>query len=246
MSPLDFYPIRIQLGLSVRSLIAGAKSETEWNLFHFPFSVFQICILELYKCPKPFWISGFRLEYFSHFQTAWYFKHPDILNCPIFPFSTNSVHHQIDWAVNETKWAATWQNHQNYGAPGEDSDQPGNPPSLIRVFAVRMKKARVLTYLLSAQRRFWSDWAHTQFVGFVMSWLERERERERAFVRACVRAYMHAFSGLKARFIINTISPNLHPPPRQLPYAHPFPKLKDEEKEKKQKQRERNKTVSSV
>ena len=55
-------------------------------------------------------------------------------------------------------------------------------PSLIRVFAVRMKKAWVLSYPLSAQRRLWSDWAdaqadlslrwvHTHFVGFVMSWL---------------------------------------------------------------------------
>ena len=30
------------------------------------------------------------------------------------------------------------------------------------VFAVRMKKAWVLTYLLSAQRRLWSDWADAQ------------------------------------------------------------------------------------
>ena len=29
-------------------------------------------------------------------------------------------------------------------APSEDSDQPGHPPSLIRVFAVRMKKAWLL------------------------------------------------------------------------------------------------------
>ena len=35
-------------------------------------------------------------------------------------------------------------------APSEDSDQPGHPPSLIRVFAVRMKKAGILTYPLSA------------------------------------------------------------------------------------------------
>ena len=35
----------------------------------------------------------------------------------------------------------------------EDSDHPGHPPSLIRVFAVRMKKAWVLTYPLSAHRR---------------------------------------------------------------------------------------------
>ena len=64
-------------------------------------------------------------------------------------------------------------------APSEDSDQPGHPPSLISVFAVRMKKAWVLSYPMSAQRRLWSDWAdaqavlslrwaHSHCVGFVM------------------------------------------------------------------------------
>ena len=38
-------------------------------------------------------------------------------------------------------------------APSEDSDQLGHPPSLIRVFAVRMKKSWVLTYQLSAQSK---------------------------------------------------------------------------------------------
>ena len=47
-------------------------------------------------------------------------------------------------------------------APSEDSDQPGHPPSLIRVFAVRMKKAWVLSYPLSAQWRLWSDWVDAQ------------------------------------------------------------------------------------
>ena len=47
-------------------------------------------------------------------------------------------------------------------APSEDSDQPEHPPSLIRVFAVLMKKARVLIYPLSAQWRLWSDWADTK------------------------------------------------------------------------------------
>ena len=56
-------------------------------------------------------------------------------------------------------WATTWQNQQYGCAPSEDSDQPGHPPSLIRVFAVRMKKAWVLSYPLSAQRRLGSDWA---------------------------------------------------------------------------------------
>ena len=56
-------------------------------------------------------------------------------------------------------------------------------PRLIRVFAVRMKKAWVLSYPLSAQQRLRSDWADAQadlslrwapshFVGFVMSRLK--------------------------------------------------------------------------
>ena len=35
--------------------------------------------------------------------------------------------------------------------PSEDSDHTGHPPSLIRVFTVRMKKDWVLSYSLSAQ-----------------------------------------------------------------------------------------------
>ena len=42
-------------------------------------------------------------------------------------------------------------------APSENSDQPGHPPSVIRVFAVRMNKAWVLSYPLSAQRSEDSD-----------------------------------------------------------------------------------------
>ena len=77
-------------------------------------------------------------------------------------------------------WAVTWQNQQNECAPRKNSDQPGHPPSLIRVFSVSMKKTGVLSYPLSARRRLWSDWAdaqadlslrwaHTHCVGFVMS-----------------------------------------------------------------------------
>ena len=59
-------------------------------------------------------------------------------------------------------WAATWQNQQNGCASSEDSDQPGHPPSLTRVFVVRMKKPWVLSYSLSTLRRLWSDWADAQ------------------------------------------------------------------------------------
>ena len=88
--------------------------------------------------------------------------------------------HQVIRIICNQIWAATWQNQKNDCAPSEDSDQPGHPPSLIRVFAVHMKKAWVLSYPLSAQRRLWSDWAnaqadlrlrwvHTHLVGFVKS-----------------------------------------------------------------------------
>ena len=66
--------------------------------------------------------------------------------------------------------------------PCKDSDQPGHPPSLIRVFAVRMKKAWVLSKPLSAGQWLWSDWVDVKgwsesslgarhFVGFVILWL---------------------------------------------------------------------------
>ena len=47
-------------------------------------------------------------------------------------------------------------------APSEDSDQPENLHSLIRVFVICMKKHCVLSYPLRALRRFWSDWADGQ------------------------------------------------------------------------------------
>ena len=96
--------------------------------------------------------------------------------------------HSIQYSVpvnmaKKSKWAATWQNQRSDCVPSKDSDQPGHPLCLIRVFAVHMKKAWFLSYPLSAQRRLWSDWAdaqadlslrwaHSHFVGFVMSQLK--------------------------------------------------------------------------
>ena len=59
-------------------------------------------------------------------------------------------------------WATVRQNKQNDYASSEDSDKPGHPSSLIRVFAVHMKKVWVLSYPLSAQHGFsgcpgWSE-----------------------------------------------------------------------------------------
>ena len=100
--------------------------------------------------------------------------------CPIFDHKNTLGQWFCPIFDHKNIWATTWKNQQNGCAPSGDSDQPGYPPILIRVFAVRMKKAWVLSYPLSAQRRLWSDWAsaqsdqsfrwaHTRFVGFVMS-----------------------------------------------------------------------------
>ena len=46
--------------------------------------------------------------------------------------------------------------------PSEDSDQPGHPPSLMRVFAVRSMCSWVPNVSPCWQRRLWSDWADAQ------------------------------------------------------------------------------------
>ena len=55
--------------------------------------------------------------------------------------------------VKHYNLAISWQNRQMACAPSKDSNRAGHLPSLIRVFAVRMKKAWVLSHPLSAQRR---------------------------------------------------------------------------------------------
>ena len=47
-------------------------------------------------------------------------------------------------------------------APSEDSDQPGHPPSLINVFAVRSVGSWGPNVSSCGQRRLWSDWADVQ------------------------------------------------------------------------------------
>ena len=50
----------------------------------------------------------------------------------LFPFLLDTCSFMV-----KLIWATTWQNQQSDCAPSEDSDQPGHPPRLIRVFAVR-------------------------------------------------------------------------------------------------------------
>ena len=78
-------------------------------------------------------------------------------------------------------WAMTWQNQQNEYVPSEDSDQPGHPPSLIRVSLCSQWVAKDQSFLHADSK--YSDqtgrmpgliclrWAHSSFVGFVIYWL---------------------------------------------------------------------------
>ena len=73
-------------------------------------------------------------------------------------------------------------------APSEDSDLPGYPPSLIKVFAIRMKKAWVLSYPVSEQQRLWSDWADAQ-ADLRLRWAHR------SFCWFCHEAAQYYFRG---------------------------------------------------
>ena len=133
-----------------------------FNVWRF---IFHVLSMSRLRMGKMLWI----VVWMSHIIEVMYWE---IVSYVIGPWSVELYN----------IWAATWQNQQSDCAPSEDSDQRGHLPSLIRVFAVCMKKAWVLSYPLSAQRRLGLDWADAQadlslrwalsyIVGFVMSQL---------------------------------------------------------------------------
>ena len=95
--------------------------------------------------------------------------------------SWNLNHVVLTYTTGSNRWAVTWQNKQSECAPSEDSDQPGYPPSLIRVFLSAWRKLGSLATQWAhsedsdrtgdAQADLSLCWAHTPFVGFLMSWL---------------------------------------------------------------------------
>ena len=60
------------------------------------------------------------------------------------------------------KLSISWQNQQMACEPTEDSDQPGHPPSLIRVFVVCSLGSLGPKLSSCRKRRLWSDWADAQ------------------------------------------------------------------------------------
>ena len=63
------------------------------------------------------------------------------------------------WEMAQHNWNEPAHDKTNKMAcaPIEDWDHPGHSPSLIRVFALSLKKAWVFSYPLSAQQRLWSN-----------------------------------------------------------------------------------------
>ena len=133
----------------------------------------------LFQCKREFallWIVNTLLNIWLLAFTSrkhWYYKKLSSFKSQLFTsnfWNTGLFHLKLSRDMTKpTKWLH----------PSEDSDQPGHSPRLIRVFAASMKKAWVLSYLLSAQRRLWSGWAdaqadlslrwaHSHFVDFVM------------------------------------------------------------------------------
>ena len=65
-------------------------------------------------------------------------------------------------ALRPRRWAATRQKQQTDCTPSEDSDQPGDLPSLIRVFTVRSMGSLGPQLSSYGQRKLWLDWADAQ------------------------------------------------------------------------------------
>ena len=77
-------------------------------------------------------------------------------------------------------WATTWQNQQSECAPSKDSDQPGHPPSLIRVLLWAQWIAKDQMFLHADSegsdqtgkmpRLIWVFAGRSLIFGFVMRW----------------------------------------------------------------------------
>ena len=125
------------------------------------------------------WLGStlFAIKYRSDQHYIKHARHP--IQGSLVPFTVFWMRLFIKWGslsclvTKPTKWVCAQRRLRSACASAS---------SLIRVFAVRMKKAWILSYPLSKRRRLWSDWAdaqadlslrwaHSHFVGFVMRWL---------------------------------------------------------------------------
>ena len=92
-------------------------------------------------------ISSSRIckENWKHFQNHW--------SSLIILISISWLYEGFKFINALLKWAASCQNQQNGMRTQRRIRSAWDPPSLIRVFTVQMKKAWVLSYPMSAQKR---------------------------------------------------------------------------------------------
>ena len=91
----------------------------------------NFCYFTLCLCHFNCWNSKFSQQCFS-FSLVWCLSGlVSRTGCGIWLY-------RFPITVFTSTWATSWQNQQNDCAPSEDSAQPVHPPSLIRVFTVRL------------------------------------------------------------------------------------------------------------
>ena len=102
------------------------------------------------------------------------FKHTWLCFISLSKTACSTPHAQQTWP--RTDHAAVRQNVLSHCTTKQTKwplrqmkDQPWHSPSLIRVFAVRMKTLWTRSYPLNAQRRFWSDRADAQ-ADLILCW----------------------------------------------------------------------------
>ena len=93
-----------------------ASCSEQWRWFFYPY---QTVMIDSYNCLKSSLYRAMKTE---------------------FKTSQERFYH------DNYNWTAIWQNQQNVLCAQRNSDQPGHPPSLIRVVAVCMKKPWALNY----------------------------------------------------------------------------------------------------
>ena len=128
----------------------------------------KLCILTYLKCVQWWFWSDCRL--------IWIF----------LGHTCSKVCFLTSWFISCLYEPAHDKTNKMVCAPSEDSDQPGHPPRLIRVFAVHSMGSKGLKLSSCGQRRLWSEWADVQadlnlrwarmpFCNHVMPWLIWQR-----------------------------------------------------------------------
>ena len=156
------------------------------------FSVCQVVRLPAFKLSEKlglFWAYLIMSLIEVSFHSIWYFVKL------VLVLTVNRAKHE--WPVEQIRWNLIRDilyfsiktcepphdkknNNKMTCVPSEDSDQPGHPPSLIRIFALCMKKPWVLSYPTQWMHSDdWSDWTEPSlccgaqaFCWFVMRWLK--------------------------------------------------------------------------